>query len=235
MLILGIILFGMIVGAGAQLVLGRSRTGVDWTMALAAGLLGSLLGGLVISLLAGDGLDLRPSGIIGSLGGRDRGDGWLAMVAGQAHPDKSERPCRPTVGRSPEVPPPLTRGGSPTLLRSPGWNDCPRSCSATAGGSSRSGSSCSWPDRRGGAVPNRLSYDFSLPGQQGYETEQKIIASYQGANAQAAYIPVLTVPSRPDGTRLGRRRPSGLRRAAKDPDPARRGLLADQGQGLHHQ
>ena len=45
-----------------------------------------------------------------------------------------------------------------------------------------------------GAVPNRLSYDFSLPGQQGYETEQKIIASYQGANAQAAYIPVVTVP-----------------------------------------
>jgi RND superfamily putative drug exporter len=46
-----------------------------------------------------------------------------------------------------------------------------------------------------GAVPDRLSYDFSLPGQQGYETEQKIIASYQGANAQAAYIPVVTVPS----------------------------------------
>ncbi len=45
-----------------------------------------------------------------------------------------------------------------------------------------------------GAVPNRLSYDFSLPGQQGYETEQKIIASYHGANAQAAYIPVVTVP-----------------------------------------
>src|SRR5262245_25193401 len=45
-----------------------------------------------------------------------------------------------------------------------------------------------------GAVPSRLSYDFSLPGQQGYETEQKIIASYQGANAQAAYIPVVTVP-----------------------------------------
>jgi len=46
-----------------------------------------------------------------------------------------------------------------------------------------------------GAVPDRLSYDFSLPGQQGYETEQKIIASYQGANAQAAYVPVVTVPA----------------------------------------
>ena len=86
-----------------------------------------------------------------------------------------------------------------------------------------------------GAVPNRLSYDFSLPGQQGYETEQKIIASYEGANAQAAYIPVVTVPRGPDGHGLGRRRPSGLRRAAKDPDGARRRLLADQGQGLHHQ
>src|SRR3954470_13519628 len=45
-----------------------------------------------------------------------------------------------------------------------------------------------------GRVPDRLSYDFSLPGQQGYETEQKIIASYDGANAQAAYVPVVTVP-----------------------------------------
>ena len=69
MLILGIILFGMIVGAGAQLILGRTRGRVDWTMAIVAGLLGSVVGGLLISLLAGDGLDLRPSGIIGSLAG----------------------------------------------------------------------------------------------------------------------------------------------------------------------
>ena len=69
MLILGIILFGMIVGAGAQLILGRSHGSVDWTMAIVAGLVGSFIGGLVISLLSGDGLDLRPSGIIGSLAG----------------------------------------------------------------------------------------------------------------------------------------------------------------------
>ncbi len=67
MLILGIILFGMIIGAGAQLILGRSTSGIDWPMAFAAGLIGSLVGGLLGSLLAGDGLDLRPSGIIGSL------------------------------------------------------------------------------------------------------------------------------------------------------------------------
>ena len=69
MLILAIILFGMIVGAGAQLILGRTRGSIDWTMAIVAGLVGSFIGGLLISLLSGDGLDLRPSGIIGSLVG----------------------------------------------------------------------------------------------------------------------------------------------------------------------
>ena len=69
MLILAIILFGMVIGAGAQLILGRSGGRVDWTMAFVAGLVGSFVGGLLISLLSGDGLDLRPSGIIGSLVG----------------------------------------------------------------------------------------------------------------------------------------------------------------------
>ena len=69
MLILAIILFGMLVGAGAQLVLGRERGGIDWTMAIVAGLVGSFVGGLLISLLSGDGLALRASGIIGSLVG----------------------------------------------------------------------------------------------------------------------------------------------------------------------
>jgi uncharacterized membrane protein YeaQ/YmgE (transglycosylase-associated protein family) len=68
-LLLGIILFGMVIGAAGQLVLGRSRGGVDWTMAIVAGLVGSFIGGLLISLLSGDGLDLRPSGVIGSLVG----------------------------------------------------------------------------------------------------------------------------------------------------------------------
>lgn len=69
MLILGLILFGMLIGAGAQLVLGREGGGIDWTMAIVAGLVGSFVGGLLVSLLAGDGLDLRASGIIGSLAG----------------------------------------------------------------------------------------------------------------------------------------------------------------------
>lgn len=69
MLIIGLILFGMIVGAVAQLILGRGAKGIDWGLAFAAGLLGSFVGGLLISLLSGDGLQLRPSGIIGSLVG----------------------------------------------------------------------------------------------------------------------------------------------------------------------
>ena len=69
MLILGIILFGMLVGAAAQLVLGKGRAGIDWGLAIVAGLVGSLIGGLLFSLLAGDGLELRPSGIIGSIVG----------------------------------------------------------------------------------------------------------------------------------------------------------------------
>ena len=69
MLILGIILFGMVVGAAAQLVLGRDGRGVDWGMALVAGLVGSFVGGLLVSLLAGDGLELRATGLIGSFVG----------------------------------------------------------------------------------------------------------------------------------------------------------------------
>jgi uncharacterized membrane protein YeaQ/YmgE (transglycosylase-associated protein family) len=69
MLILGMILFGMLVGAAAQLILGRHGKGIDWTMAFVAGLVGSFVGGLIASLLSGDGLQLRPSGIIGSIVG----------------------------------------------------------------------------------------------------------------------------------------------------------------------
>ena len=68
MLIVGIILFGMLVGAAAQLLLGK-RGQLDWTVAFVSGLVGSFVGGLLSSLLAGDGLELRPSGIIGSIVG----------------------------------------------------------------------------------------------------------------------------------------------------------------------
>lgn len=69
MLILGIILFGFLIGWLAQFILGRAAYTTDWTMALVAGLGGSFVGGLLASLIAGDGLALKPSGIIGSVVG----------------------------------------------------------------------------------------------------------------------------------------------------------------------
>jgi uncharacterized membrane protein YeaQ/YmgE (transglycosylase-associated protein family) len=68
-LILAIIVFGLAVGWVAQLILGRRGRGIDWGLALIAGLLGSFVGGLLASLIAGDGLHLRPSGLIGSIVG----------------------------------------------------------------------------------------------------------------------------------------------------------------------
>ncbi len=67
MLILGIILFGLVVGWLAQFILRRDGESTDWTMALVAGLGGSFVGGLLVSLIAGDGIDLAPSGLIGSV------------------------------------------------------------------------------------------------------------------------------------------------------------------------
>ena len=68
MLIIGLILFGMLVGAAALLILGK-RGHIDWPTAFASGIAGSFVGGLLISLISGDGLELRPSGLIGSLVG----------------------------------------------------------------------------------------------------------------------------------------------------------------------
>jgi uncharacterized membrane protein YeaQ/YmgE (transglycosylase-associated protein family) len=64
-LIIGILLWGMVSGAIAWVILGRGK--VVWPQAFAAGIIGSFVGGLGASLLAGDGLALRPSGIIGTV------------------------------------------------------------------------------------------------------------------------------------------------------------------------
>ncbi|HEY5857838.1 MAG TPA: GlsB/YeaQ/YmgE family stress response membrane protein [Aldersonia sp.] len=89
MLVIGLILFGMLIGAGAQLILGRSAHGVDWGLAIVAGLVGSFVGGLLISLLSGDGVNFRPSGIIGSLVGALIVTGgwiWFRKREGAARP-----------------------------------------------------------------------------------------------------------------------------------------------------
>ena len=83
MLILGLIVFGLMAGAIAQLILGRSGWKINWTMALVTGLIGSFVGGLLISLIAGDGIALRPSGIIGSIIGAIVVTGVYKLVAGR--------------------------------------------------------------------------------------------------------------------------------------------------------
>ncbi len=45
-----------------------------------------------------------------------------------------------------------------------------------------------------GPAAGRLSFDFSLPGQPGYQTEQKLIATF-GTSTADTLVPVLTVPA----------------------------------------
>src|SRR3954465_9661728 len=94
MLILGIVLFGMLVGAAAQLLLRTRGHRINWTIAIVAGLLGSFVGGLLISLLAGDGLALRPSGIIGSICGA-----VLVTLAWNYWQGGAPKPARPATER----------------------------------------------------------------------------------------------------------------------------------------
>jgi uncharacterized membrane protein YeaQ/YmgE (transglycosylase-associated protein family) len=67
-LIIGILGFGILVGWLAYLIVPGTDK-VSWGRTIAVGLLGSFVGGLIISLFAGDGISLRPSGLIGSLVG----------------------------------------------------------------------------------------------------------------------------------------------------------------------
>ena len=64
MLILTIIVIGMSAGWLAQLILGRTT---NMGEALIAGLIGSFVGGLLVSLLAGNGLAIKASGLLGTI------------------------------------------------------------------------------------------------------------------------------------------------------------------------
>jgi uncharacterized membrane protein YeaQ/YmgE (transglycosylase-associated protein family) len=69
MLIFFLLGIAALAGWIAQMILGRNPRGTNWGEALVAGFIGSFVGGLLASLIAGDGLRLRPSGIIGSIVG----------------------------------------------------------------------------------------------------------------------------------------------------------------------
>jgi uncharacterized membrane protein YeaQ/YmgE (transglycosylase-associated protein family) len=65
-LILAILVLGLAAGWVANLLVGRGEP-ANWTQLFLVGIAGSFVGGLVSSLIFGDGLDLRPSGLIGSI------------------------------------------------------------------------------------------------------------------------------------------------------------------------
>ena len=66
MILLFILVWGMFAGWIAHLLLARNQP-INWAALLIIGLAGSFVGGLLISLVSGDGLALRPSGILGSI------------------------------------------------------------------------------------------------------------------------------------------------------------------------
>jgi uncharacterized membrane protein YeaQ/YmgE (transglycosylase-associated protein family) len=65
---LAILVLGLAAGWVANLLVGRGHQ-ASWTQLLGVGIAGSFVGGLLSSLIFGDGLALRPSGLIGSIVG----------------------------------------------------------------------------------------------------------------------------------------------------------------------
>jgi uncharacterized membrane protein YeaQ/YmgE (transglycosylase-associated protein family) len=67
-LILAILVLGLAAGWVAHLLVGRGDE-ANWGQLLLVGIAGSFVGGLLSSLLFGDGFDIKPSGLIGSIVG----------------------------------------------------------------------------------------------------------------------------------------------------------------------
>ncbi|MDF2090827.1 GlsB/YeaQ/YmgE family stress response membrane protein [Knoellia sp. 3-2P3] len=65
MLIVAILVIGLSAGWAAHLLVGRGQP--NYGRLFLVGIAGSFVGGLVGSLLFGDGLALRPSGLVGSI------------------------------------------------------------------------------------------------------------------------------------------------------------------------
>lgn len=65
-ILLFILVWGMFAGWLANIILGGGSRPKDWGPLLVAGFLGSFVGGMIFSLIAHEGLKLRPSGLIGS-------------------------------------------------------------------------------------------------------------------------------------------------------------------------
>ena len=68
MLILAILVLGLAAVWVSNLLVGRGEK-MSWAQLLAIGIAGSFMGGLLGSLIFGDGFAIRPSGLIGSIVG----------------------------------------------------------------------------------------------------------------------------------------------------------------------
>jgi uncharacterized membrane protein YeaQ/YmgE (transglycosylase-associated protein family) len=68
-ILLFLIVWGLFAGWIANLILGGGMRPDDWGRLLVAGVVGSFVGGLLSNLLSGDGLALRPAGLVGSVAG----------------------------------------------------------------------------------------------------------------------------------------------------------------------
>jgi uncharacterized membrane protein YeaQ/YmgE (transglycosylase-associated protein family) len=86
-LILAMLVLGLSAGWAAHLIVGRGEP--NWPRLLVAGLVGSFVGGTLASLLSGDGFDIRPSGLIGSIVGA-----VVVLLASRALGEKQASPPR---------------------------------------------------------------------------------------------------------------------------------------------
>jgi uncharacterized membrane protein YeaQ/YmgE (transglycosylase-associated protein family) len=81
------LVLGLSAGWAAHLIVGRGEP--NWPRLLVAGLVGSFVGGTLASLLSGDGFDIRPSGLIGSIVGA-----VVVLLASRALGEKQASPPR---------------------------------------------------------------------------------------------------------------------------------------------
>jgi uncharacterized membrane protein YeaQ/YmgE (transglycosylase-associated protein family) len=65
--ILIFIVIGMVAGWAASLLIRREKYTTDWGVLFIIGVSGSLIAGIILNLLMGDGFRIAPGGIIGSI------------------------------------------------------------------------------------------------------------------------------------------------------------------------
>jgi uncharacterized membrane protein YeaQ/YmgE (transglycosylase-associated protein family) len=65
--ILIFIVIGMVAGWAASLLIRREKYPTDWGVLFIIGILGSLIAGIIVNLIMGDGFRVAPGGIIGSI------------------------------------------------------------------------------------------------------------------------------------------------------------------------